>query len=60
MSARISRAIAAASPVLDALRFSIGAWNTEDELARLVDGIRLLAEHPPGSLPPRRTLEVLS
>ena len=43
---------------LDALRLSVGFFNTDDELDRVLDGIRLLATHDPESLPPRRTLPI--
>jgi L-cysteine/cystine lyase len=46
-------------PVLDALRISVGFWNTDDELERFVDAVALLARHTPGTLPKRRTLSVL-
>ena len=41
---------------LDAIRLSVGFFNTEEELERVLDGVRLLAVHGPESLPPRRTL----
>ena len=41
---------------LDAIRLSVGFFNTEDELERVLDGVRLLAIHSPESLPPRRAL----
>ncbi len=46
-------------PALDALRISVGAWNTEDELERFAAAVELLARHTPATLPPRRTLTVL-
>lgn len=45
-------------PPVDAVRLSVGWWNTEDELARVVDVIRLVAAHTPDTLP-RRRLAVL-
>ena len=46
-------------PPIDALRISVGFWNTEAELDRFADTVELLARHTPASIPPRRTLEVL-
>ena len=46
-------------PPLDAVRASVGFFNSEDELDRFVDGVRLLAAHTPGTLPPRRALDIL-
>jgi len=46
--------------LVDALRISVGFWTTDDELEQLLDGVRLLASHPPGSLPPRRTLPIVT
>jgi len=46
-------------PELDAIRVSIGCWNTEDELERFAAAVELLAGHAPDTLPPRRTLVVL-
>jgi L-cysteine/cystine lyase len=51
--------IARTVPTVNAVRISVGAWNSEDELERLAEAIELLAAHPPGSLPPRRTLTLL-
>lgn len=52
-------AIARTIPELDALRFSIGFFNSEDEIARLLECVELLASHRPGTLPPRRHLTVI-
>ena len=46
-------------PALDAVRISVGFWNTEEELERFARGVELLAAHTPESIPPRRTLAVL-
>lgn len=43
---------------LDAIRISVAFFNTDEELDRVIDGIRLLATHDPESLPPRRTLPI--
>jgi selenocysteine lyase/cysteine desulfurase len=52
-------AIAGELPALEAIRISLGAWNSEEEIDRFVDAVRLLATHSPETLPPRRTLTVL-
>ena len=52
-------AIARTIPLLDALRISVGFFTSDDELERFVGAVRLLAEHTPETLPPRRTLTVL-
>lgn len=52
-------AIARTVPVLDAIRISVGFYSSEAELARFVEAVRLLATHTPGSIPPRRRLEIL-
>jgi L-cysteine/cystine lyase len=46
-------------PAIDAIRMSVGFWNTEEELERFAQGVELLAAHTPESMPPRRTLAVL-
>jgi L-cysteine/cystine lyase len=52
-------AIARTIPALDALRLSVGFFNTEAELERVAEAVELLARHTPESLPPRRALAVL-
>jgi selenocysteine lyase/cysteine desulfurase len=52
-------AIIAVVEALDAIRISPGAWNTEEEVARFVEGVALLAVHTNDTLPPRRTLNVV-
>ena len=52
-------AIARTIDHLDALRISVGAWNTEAEIERFCDAVALLAEHTPDTIPARRTLTVL-
>ncbi len=44
---------------LDAVRFSIGWFNTEEELDRVLRLLAELAAHTPESMPPRRTLTML-
>jgi len=51
--------VARTIPSLDALRFSVGFFNTEEELDRVADAVELLATHTPDSLPPRRLLAIL-
>ncbi|HET9436221.1 MAG TPA: aminotransferase class V-fold PLP-dependent enzyme [Candidatus Limnocylindrales bacterium] len=51
-------AIARTITILDALRISVGFWTSDDEIDRFVGGVRLLAEHSPETIPPRRTLPI--
>lgn len=44
---------------LDALRISVGWFNTEEELERFATCVELLAAHTPETLPARRTLAML-
>jgi L-cysteine/cystine lyase len=53
-------AIARTLPLVDAVRISPGFWTSQDELDRYLEGVRLLAAHTPESIPPRRTLAMLS
>jgi L-cysteine/cystine lyase len=46
-------------PALQALRISVGFFNTEAEIERFAQAVELLASHTPESLPPRRTLAIL-
>jgi L-cysteine/cystine lyase len=52
-------AIARTIPALEAIRISVGFFTSDDELERFLGAVRLLAEHTPSSLPPRRTLTIL-
>jgi hypothetical protein len=52
-------AIARTIPIVDALRISVGFFNSDDEIDRFVGAVRLLAAHTPETLPPRRTLAIL-
>jgi selenocysteine lyase/cysteine desulfurase len=52
-------AIARTIPSLDALRISVGFFNSEEELERLAEAVALLASHTPETLPPRRVLAIL-
>ena len=46
-------------PGLDAIRLSIGWWNTEDEVGRVADAVAELARHTPDTLPRRPTIAVI-
>jgi L-cysteine/cystine lyase len=46
-------------PAIDAVRISVGFWNTREELDRFAESVELLARHTPESIPPRRRLMVL-
>jgi L-cysteine/cystine lyase len=46
-------------PPIDAIRISVGFWNTEEELERFALAVELLAGNTPETIPPRRTLTVL-
>jgi L-cysteine/cystine lyase len=52
-------AIARTIMSLDAVRVSVGFFNTVDELERFAGAVELLAAHTPESLPPRRRLTIL-
>ena len=56
-----SRAFAIARTIesLDALRISVGFFNSEEELERFSEAVALLAAHTPETLPPRRLLTIL-
>jgi L-cysteine/cystine lyase len=44
---------------LDAIRISVGFFNTEAEIERFAGAVELLAAHTPDSLPPRSRLPIL-
>jgi L-cysteine/cystine lyase len=52
-------AIARTITSLDAVRFSVGFFNSEEELDRLADTVELIASHTPESIPRRRVLAML-
>jgi L-cysteine/cystine lyase len=52
-------AIARTVPSLDAIRISVGFFNTEAEIDRFAGAVELLAAHTPESLPPRPRLAIL-
>jgi L-cysteine/cystine lyase len=51
--------IARTIPPLDAIRISVGFFNTTGELRRFRDGVALVAEHTPETIPHRPQIEVL-
>jgi selenocysteine lyase/cysteine desulfurase len=52
-------AIARSIPTIDAIRISVGFFNTEAEVERFAGAVELLAAHTPDSLPPRSRLTIL-
>jgi L-cysteine/cystine lyase len=46
-------------PPLDAIRISVGFFNTDGELRRFRDGVALVAEYTPETIPHRPHIEVL-
>jgi L-cysteine/cystine lyase len=52
-------AIARAIVPLDAIRISVGFFNSEGEIERFASAVELLAAHTPDSLPPRARLTIL-
>ena len=52
--------IARTVPLVDAVRISVGFFTSEAEIDRFVDVVALLAAHSPETMPPRRTLTILS
>jgi L-cysteine/cystine lyase len=44
---------------LDAIRISVGFFNSAEELERFAEAVALLASHTPETIPPRRTLTIL-
>jgi L-cysteine/cystine lyase len=51
--------IARTIPTLDAIRISVGFFNTEGELRRFRDGVALVAENTPETIPHRPRIEIL-
>jgi L-cysteine/cystine lyase len=51
--------IARTIPSLDAVRFSIGFFTTDEEVERVAEAVEILAAHTPETLPPRRVLTIL-
>jgi L-cysteine/cystine lyase len=52
-------AIARSIAPIDAIRISVGFFNTEAEIERFAGAVELLAAHTPDSLPPRSRLPIL-
>lgn len=52
-------AITRTLPAVDALRISVGFYNSEDELERFAEAVELVAAHTPQTIPARRSLTVL-
>jgi L-cysteine/cystine lyase len=52
-------AIARTIPPLDAIRISVGFFNTDHELRRFRDGVALVADHTPETIPHRPAIQVL-
>jgi L-cysteine/cystine lyase len=46
-------------PLVDALRISVGFYNSEEELERFALAVELLAAHTPATIPARRTLAIV-
>jgi L-cysteine/cystine lyase len=46
-------------PGLDAVRFSVGAWNSADELERVLRTVELIAARTPETMPPRQGLQIV-
>jgi L-cysteine/cystine lyase len=53
-------AVARTVPLIGGLRISVGCFNTEAELERFLGVVELLAAHTQDTIPPRRTLTILS
>lgn len=53
-------AIARTIPSLDAVRISVGFFNSDEELERLAGAVELLAANTPETMPPRRRLTILN
>jgi L-cysteine/cystine lyase len=52
-------AITRSVPPLDAVRISVGFFNTAEELERFAGAVELLAAHTPETLPPRPRLTII-
>ncbi len=46
-------------PLVDAIRISVGFYNSEEELERFAQAVELLAAHTPDTIPQRRMLAIL-
>lgn len=56
---RRAHAIVRSIPGLDAVRLSVGFFNTDDELRRVLDAVEEIAAHTPATLPARPAIEFL-
>jgi L-cysteine/cystine lyase len=52
-------AITRTLPLVDAVRISVGFYNSEAELERFAAAVEILAAHTPDTMPARRTLAIL-
>ena len=52
-------AITRTIPPLDAVRISVGFFNTDEELDRLAGAVELLAAHTPETIPPKQRLTIV-
>jgi L-cysteine/cystine lyase len=51
--------IARSIPGTGLIRLSVGCWNTEDEIGRVIDAVGELARHTPETLPRRPSIAVI-
>jgi L-cysteine/cystine lyase len=52
-------AITRTIPPLDAVRISVGFFNTDEELERFAEAVELLAAHTPETIPPKPRLTIV-
>jgi selenocysteine lyase/cysteine desulfurase len=52
-------AITRSIPPLDAVRISVGFFNTAEEIERFAETVELLAAHTPDTLPPKPRLTII-
>jgi L-cysteine/cystine lyase len=57
--ARRTLCIARTIPALDAIRISVGFFNTEGEMRRFREGVALVAANTPGTMPHKPKIEVI-
>ena len=58
-SGRGSFAITRPIPPLDAVRISVGFFNTAEEIERFAGAVELLAAHTPETIPPKQRLTIV-
>ncbi len=56
---RRAHAIVRSIPGLDAVRLSVGFFNSDEELGRVLDAVEEIAAHTPGTLPARPAIEFI-